>query len=143
MPEVPINYLAVLVGAISNMVIGALWWGPIFGKFWTKEMGWTKETMDAMKAKGGMAKSYALMFVGALVMSFVLAHALVFASQFLEIDGVQAGLMAGFFNWLGFIAPVTLGSVLWEGKSWKLWVLNNAYSLLSLCVMGVILAMWQ
>lgn len=41
-----------------------------------------------------------------------------------------------------FIAPVTLGVVLWEGKPWKLWVLNNGYQLLSLLVMGVILAIW-
>lgn len=49
--------------------------------------------------------------------------------------------MAGFWNWLGFIAPVTLGVVLWEGKPWKLWVLHNAYYLLALLVMGVILGL--
>ena len=51
--------------------------------------------------------------------------------------------VVGFWNWLGFVAPVTLGSVLWEGKSPKLWVLNNGYYLVSLIVMGVILALWQ
>lgn len=34
------------------------------------------------------------------------------------------------------------GVVLWEGKSWKLWFLNNAYHLVVLTVMGVILALW-
>lgn len=51
--------------------------------------------------------------------------------------------MVGFWNWLGFVAPVTLGGVLWEGKPWKLWGLNNGYQLLSLLVMGVILALWR
>ncbi len=83
------------------------------------------------------------MFVGSLLMAFVLAHALIFASNYLKIFDVSAGLTGAFWKWLGFIAPVTLGSVLWEGKSWKLWFLNNGYYLLSLIVMGVILAVWR
>ena len=81
-------------------------------------------------------------FVGMLVMSWVLAHALIFASAYLQTHGVIAGLMCGFFNWLGFVAPVKLGSVLYEKKSWTLYALNNAFWLVSLLVMGVILALW-
>jgi len=139
---VPVNYFAVLVSAISSMVIGFLWYGPIFGKIWASLQGWTSQMMDEQKAKGGMGKSYALMFIGSLLMSFVLSHAIVFASTYLKVAGVSAGLTAGFWNWLGFIAPVTLGSVLWEGKSWKLWILNNGYYLVTLLVMGTILAVW-
>jgi hypothetical protein len=142
MPQVPINYLAVLVAAIASMVVGFLWYGPLFGKLWMKLSGKTKESMDEAKKKG-MTKAYVLMFVGSLVMAYVLANALVFASSYLQVSGVSAGLMSGFFNWLGFIAPVTLGMVLWEGKSWKLWVLHNGHELISLCIMGVILALWK
>ena len=138
---VPINYLAVVACAIASMVLGFLWYGPVVGKQWMALMKITPEQMAAGKDKG-MSKSYALMFIGSLVMAYVLAHALVFAATYLKASGVSAGLTAGFWNWLGFIAPVTLGSVLWEGKSWKLWVLNNAYQLLNLLVMGVILAVW-
>lgn len=140
--EVPINYLAVGGAAVASMVIGFLWYGPIFGKKWIALMGFTQEQISAAKKKG-MAKQYALMFVGSLAMAYVLAHALVFASAYLKTSGVSAGLMTGFWNWLGFVAPVTLGSVLWEGKSPKLWVLNNGYYLVSLLAMGVILALWQ
>ena len=139
MQAVPLNYLAIVIAAIASMVLGFLWYGPIFGKQWMKEMGFSKEKMDQSK-KAGMTKSYALMAVGSLVMSFVLANALVFASTYLKASGVFAGLMVGFWNWLGFVAPVTLGSVLWEGKSWKLWFLNNGYYLVTLSVMGAILA---
>ncbi|MDO8510396.1 MAG: DUF1761 domain-containing protein [bacterium] len=76
-------------------------------------------------------------------MSYVLWHALVFASSFTATTGMAAGFMVGVWNWLGFIAPVTLGSVLWEGRSWKLWFLNNAYYLVTLVVMGIILALWM
>lgn len=135
------NYLAIFAAAISSMVIGSLWYGPVFGKPWMKLMGWKKENMKGIK-QAEMMKMYGLQFVGSLVMAFVLAHALVFAASYLGESGVSAGLQTGFWNWIGFIAPVTLGSVLWEGKSWKLWILNNAYYLVVLCSMGVILSLW-
>lgn len=142
MPQVDINYLAVLVAAIMSMAIGSFWYSPKgFGKQWMALSGITPDKIEAAKAKG-MQKTYAIAFVGSLVMSYVLAHALVFASAYLQVSGMAAGLMAGFWNWLGFIAPVTLGSVLWEGKPWKLYVLNNAYYIVSLLVMGAILAVW-
>lgn len=138
---VSVNYLAILAAAIFSMVIGSAWYGPIFGKPWMKLMGWKKENMKGMKQME-MMKLYGVQFVGSLLMAFVLAHALVFAASYLGEKGILAGLQTGFWNWIGFIAPVTLGSVLWEGKSWKLWVLNNAYYLVVLCSMGVILALW-
>lgn len=139
---VPINYVAVLVSAVSSMVLGALWYGPLFGKKWIAMMGWTDEQINSAKSKG-MGKQYSIMFVGSLVMAYVLAHATVFASSYLNTSGVSAGLMSGLWNWMGFIAPVTVSSVLWEGKSWKLWCLNNGYNLTSLLIMGIILACWM
>ena len=139
---VPINYFAVLVSAVASMVLGSLWYGPLFGKKWIALMGMTDEMMTQAKARG-MGKAYSLMFAGSLLMAYVLAHALVFASEYTMTFGVAAGLMVGLWNWLGFIAPVTLGSVLWEGKSWKLWCLNNSYYLISLMLMGVILSVWM
>lgn len=142
MPEVPVNYLAVLACAIISMVIGSVWYGPFFGKQWMALSGMSMDKVNAGKAKG-MGKAYALMFVGSLVMAFVLSHALIFAAAYLKEEGVSAGLMTGFWNWLGFVAPVTLSTVLWDGKPWKLWVLNNGYHLVTLCIMGVVLALWK
>jgi hypothetical protein len=66
---------------------------------------------------------------------------LVFGSTYQNISGIEAGLSAGFWNWLGFVAPVTLGKVLWEGKPWKLWFLDSGNYLLTLLGMGVILSL--
>lgn len=100
-------------------------------------------TKGGMKGKSDeMVKLYGITFVSSLLMAFVLSHALVFAGAYLGSSGVSAGIQTGFWNWLGFVAPVTVGSVLWEGKPWKLWVLNNSYYLVSLCAMGILLALW-
>jgi len=78
-----------------------------------------------------------------LIMAYVLVHSLIFAQSYLQISGVSAGLMAGFWSWLGFVAPVTTGMVLWEGKSWKLWILTSGYYLVALLVMGLLLSYWM
>ncbi len=137
---VPINYLAVLACAVLSMVIGSLWYGPIFGKPWMKLMGLSKKDINMSSSE--MGKLYGIQLLGSLIMAFVLSHTIVFAMSYLGTSGVSAGLQTGFWNWLGFVAPTTLASVLWEGKSWKLYALNNAYYLVLLCSMGTLLALW-
>lgn len=139
---VQVNYLAILLCTVLSMVLGSLWYGPIFGKPWMKLMGMKKESMKGITGSE-MAKLYGIQTIGSIIMAFVMAHSLVFASVYQNISGVSAGLQAGFWNWLGFVAPVTLTTVLWEGKSWKLWILNNGYFLVLLSMFGVILSVWK
>jgi hypothetical protein len=141
MEAVPVNYAAVLVCAVVSMGIGYLWYGPFFGKPWMKEMGFKKESMDAAMKKG-MGKTYGMMFAGSILMAWVLAHALIFSAAYMGLTGVSSGLITGFFNWLGFVVPVSLGSVLWDGKSWKLYGINTGYYLVTLLAMSTILAVW-
>lgn len=84
-----------------------------------------------------------LVFIGSLVLSFVLFHSIVFGNAFFKIGGIHGGLMGVFFCWLGYIAPVTLCTKIYEKKPWGLWVLDNAFWLISLLVMGVILSSWM
>jgi hypothetical protein len=58
--------LAVVVAAIVSMVIGGLWYGPLFGKMWVELSGMTEEKVATAKAKG-MWKSYLIMFIGSLI----------------------------------------------------------------------------
>jgi hypothetical protein len=139
---VPINYWAVLLNVVIAMGLGFLWYGPLFGKKWIASMGWTEAQVQE-KMKQGMGKSYALMALGALIMSFVLSHSLIFAATYLSVSGIPAGLETGFWNWIGFVAPVLVGGVLWEGKKWMWYVINAGYYLVLLCLMGIILALWK
>lgn len=134
---VPINYLAVVAAAVASFVLGFLWYGPIFGKQWMVLSG-----INPDKPQKGMMKMMVMSFIGSFLMSYAFAHSLVFANTYLNASGIFAALMGAFWTWLGFIAPVTLSSVLWEGKPWKLWILNNAFYLVSLSVMGTILVFW-
>ena len=77
-------------------------------------------------------------FISMLVMAYVLAHVVAFAQAATFADA----LMAGFWTWLGFIATVLLGTVLWEGKPVKLYLINVSHYLVVLLVMASILVMW-
>ena len=137
MAIIEINYWAVLVVAILANVIGALWYSPLlFGKQWMKLSGITPKQTPKMKQKANV--SYAINVVASLVMAYVLAHYVDFA----EAVTIAGGLQAGFWAWLGFIAPVQLGKVLWENQPFKLYLLNTGYYFVSLLVMGAILAVW-
>ena len=139
--NVPVQYWAILLAAIVNMVLGALWFGPLFGKSWAKHGGMGQHEMEKAKEKG-MTKNYALMFGGSLLMAYVLAQTLIFANAYLNTSGLSSGLMIGFMSWVGFIVPVTIGVVLWNGKSWMYWLITYAYNLVGLLLMGAILALW-
>src|SRR6185312_5183259 len=50
--------------------------------------------------------------VASFIMSFVLLHAVHYAGAVT----LGTGAAVGFFNWLGFLATVTLGLTLYEGR---------------------------
>lgn len=132
------NFLAVMVAGIAATVVGFLWYGPLFGKPWSKMMGFTPEKMDEAKKKG-MGKAYAVNFIGALVMAYVLDRSI--AERFITSAG--AAVTLAFWIWIGFIAFVMYGAVVWEGRPVKLFLINSLYYLVSLSVMGIILAFWR
>jgi hypothetical protein len=143
MPEV--NYLAIFVCGIVSLIFGSLWYGPLFGKMWQEMTGW--HHLDAAKReamKKGTMKSVLLALVASLVMAYILSHVITFASTYSkEAVSLGTGLQTAFWMWFGFVAPITVGGVLWEGKPWKLWIFNNAYHLIQFLIFGAILASWN
>lgn len=140
---VPVNYLAVLAAGIVSIIVGSLWYGPLFGKEWMKLTGMKPPAKMDDKMKRMMMQSYGLTTLASLVMAYVLSHTLVFASAYMNTAGIMAGLSTGFWMWLGFVVPVSLNDVLWGSKPWKLWYINVGYHLVTLLLMGATLAIWR
>ena len=136
LPAFDVNYIAVLVATIVSFGFGFLWYGPLFGKTWMKMMGFTEKSMKGMKTS--MGKAMAFGFIGLLVTSFVLSMFV----DFLQAVTVMDALVVGFLIWLGFFVTTMAGSVLWEGKSWKLYGFNIAYHLINLWIITIILTLW-
>lgn len=135
MPEVSINYIAVLAAAIVNMLVGYIWYMPkVFGNAWMQLVGMTEE-----KAKQGSAKALSGMFVVALISNYVLAHFVDYAQASTFVEGMQVG----FWAWLGFVGAVTFTMVAFDRRPFKWFLITNGYQLLILVVNGGLLAVWK
>jgi len=122
------------------MVLGFLWYGPIFGKTWAKMMGF--DAMDKNKKKEMQKKAgpaYGIMFLTSLLTAYILVHFTGYAMAKTWIDGVVTGLWA----WLGFVLPATLSTALFGGKNIKVWAIESGYYLVSLLMFGAILVAWM
>lgn len=130
-----VNWFAVIVAALSNFVIGGLWYSPfIFGKPWMKENNFTDEDFK----KGSMGKIFGLTFLFSLVMAFNLAMFLNDASTTITW-GAAAGFLAGF----GWVAMSLFIIGQFERKSTKHMLIHGGYVTLSFIVMGLIIAIWR
>jgi len=135
MPEVSINLLAVLLAAVLNMVLGALWYSPVlFAKPWIASIGKTED--EIKKSSPGFI--YAINTIGNLVLAYVLAHFIDYAQATTVVQGAQAG----FWVWLGFLVPVLLTVYMFEMRSIKLYFIFISYQLIALVLEGIILAIW-
>jgi len=141
--DVVINYWAVLSASVAAIVLAALWYGPFFGKQWMRIIGITMPGEMTTAIKRSMIRSYAIQGVTTLVMAFVMAHVLFFITELFDVEGVIGGVTAAIWIWLGFVVPVTIGSVLWENRPWRYWFITAGYYLVTLSLMGVIFAVWQ
>ncbi len=124
-----VNYFAVLAAAIVAMVLGFVWYGPLFGKKWAKYVGVSeKEMMKGMPmaAVGG--------FVTVLISSFVLAH---------FVSGLALGgsLFVSVLFWLAFMLPKAAGVVLWQGKSVELFLIDASHDLVGLLLMSAVIVL--
>ena len=132
----PVNWLAVIVAALSTFLIGGLWYSPaLFGKAWMKENGLTEEGMK----KSNMAKIFGTAFILGLIASINLA-------MFLGPDPNMDASMGAFYGFLagfGWVATFVGTHYLFERKSLKLFLINAGYSVVSLTVMGVIIGAWK
>jgi hypothetical protein len=140
--ELKINIIAVLVAVAVNFVIGFIWYTPLFGKIWGKEMGYDPNIKPDGKT---MAKGMTLMVIGNLLFAWVFACALAgwqFIPGIKEMAPFRIAIHSAVMLWLGFYLPGHLGAIIWEKKSWKLFGINTGYNLVSLLVVAFILTYW-
>lgn len=131
-----INYPAVIVSAVAKFALGALWYSPVlFSSQWMELTGVTEE----MAAQSNMAVIFGGSFVLYLLQGYVLAHFV----HYTNATNAKGGAQTGFWIWLGFVATLLMQGSLYEHRSMTLWAINGGYELVSLILMGVILAVWK
>ena len=132
--DAQLNIWAVLVAALSTFLIGGLWYSPaVFGKAWMKENGFTEESLK----NSNLVKIFGLAFLLALVAAINLA--MYMGPENRPEMGAMWGFLAGF----GWVATFVGTHYLFERRSFRLFLINAGYSIVSLTIMGVILAAWK
>ena len=127
-----LNWLAVVVAAVSAFLIGGIWYGPLFKHAWCREAG---IDMDAKPRHP--AQVFGVAFVAALLAAIAFAWWLGPAPP-LEF-AVRHGVLAG----LG-IAAMSFGiNYAFAGRSLKLWLIDGGYHTLQFAVYGIILGLWH
>lgn len=130
-----INHLAVAVAAISNLVLGGLWYSPLlFYKVWKSENGLTDDQMKNQNP--------AKVFVIALVLAFMMSYNMAF---FLGDAGTDLiwGTTAGFLTGFGWAAAIFTVVALFEMKSWRYILINSGFIILYFTLIGLILGAWR
>lgn len=131
---VGINYLAVIVAALSGFAVGAVWYGPLFGKQWMLVSG-VQNDQPRMNVPGMYGLTFVLSLVAAVVLALVI-HGL-------HATGVVGGARTGFLLWLGFILTVRVTEALFNRTHMRLVMIDTGYRLVWIVVMGIILAVWH
>jgi hypothetical protein len=126
-----VHYLAVLIATVIQWLLGALWYGYVFKERWKVLVGITND-QKPQSAWFGMATA----FIANLILTFVLAHIIMWAGGTAFPDGVWMGALC----WLGFMAPPMFTQHIFERRPAKLFAINAAYWLLAMMLGGGVLA---
>lgn len=156
-----LNFLYLTLAALVPLVIGFIWYGPLFGNAWMKEMGFTKESLEG--------KNMTLTFILCFVFSFILAFFLLPATihqmgvystlagepGFAESTGTaytyfqefianygdrfrtfKHGALHGTLTGVFLVLPILAIIAMFERKSVKYVAINTGYWIVTLAIMG-------
>src|SRR5262245_15961486 len=111
MPQVQINYLAVIVAAVISFAIGGLWYSPfLFAKQWVNAHGFTEEKVKEMQK--GAGKAYGI----SILCQLLIALAIAVLVGYLDLKRYPQGLKLGFLVWAGFAFPLGLMATMFTDK---------------------------
>lgn len=126
-----VNWLAVVAAALSSFPLGFLWYGPLFGKAWQREVGLSDEQLKS----GNMG----LIFGGAFVLALIQSAAF---AMFLGAEPLPNAALYGLIAGLCWVAAAIGVQNLFERKSWKLTAINGGYNAIAFTLIGAIIGAW-
>jgi hypothetical protein len=105
-----------LLIAVLQMVLGMIWYGPLFGKLWMRIMEVEDKTMDEIKQmQKAMLPFYILQFFLSCVVAF---------ATFAFFASLPYASSVTVMSWivLGLIIPTQISSVIWGSTKQKFWL---------------------
>lgn len=135
-----VNLITIGASAILAMALGAVWYGPLFGKHWMKIIGISaadKQAREKMQKEAGPL--YAIQFLLVLFQVYVLAH---YVKGWSEVSGIENAL----WIWAAFVMPTIAAASMWTNDSrkvvWHRFLIQAGYHLVLFVAFGYILDVW-
>lgn len=158
-----INFLALLLAALSSLVVGFIWYNPkVFGGIWMRETGITQEDGKGKNMIAIFAMSIFYAFLISFLLQMLVIHqfgafgmiggdekkALPSYAAFMADYGTvfrtfKHGALHGFMTGLFLALPVIGTNALYEGRSWKYVLVTGGYWVVTCMIMGGIICAMQ
>lgn len=162
------NILFIAIAALVPLVIGFVWYGPLFGNAWMNEMGFTKESMEGRN----MLLIFVLCFVFSFLLAFILqtlvihqwglysslmgepgfaegaaGEATTYFNNYIEVYGdrfrtFKHGALHGAILGVFLVLPILSIIAMFEKKTVKYVALNAGYWVVTLAIMAGIVCQW-
>lgn len=134
-----IKYPAVIVATLVHFILGGLWYSPVlFGNKFLQLINWSPQKLQQMENESH-ARELVIAFVMSLILVYILAHFV----QYTKATNVMGGIQTAFWLWLGFVVTTHVPTVIFEGRSFGLFLINVAYQFVGCALAGMILAIWR
>lgn len=161
------NFLTYALAALVPLVMGFIWYGPLFGNAWMKQMGFTKESLEGANMAVIFILSYIFSFMVAFFLLPMVVHQMgVYATLagepgFAESTGkaytyfqdfmgtygdlhrtFKHGALHGALVGIFIVLPILAIQAMFERKTAKYIAINAGYWIVCLAIMGGIVCQW-
>ena len=130
------NFWPLLFSAISNMLIGALWYSPIlFGNLWMKFAEITVEDIKKIDSRQSMLLGIIPSTLSVIFLYLVLMIA--------NVNSIWGALVIGTIASVGFGGTSLLNNVIFEKRPIKLLLMNVGYSFVAWNIAAILITVWK
>lgn len=156
-----LNFYIFFLTALIPMVVGFVWYGPLFGKAWMNQMGFTEESLKDTNMVVTLIICYIMSLILSVFLQFVVIHQMGTFQTLMNEPGFQEqtgeayeyfkefvvnygdrfrtfhhGAIHGAMAGVMFSLPILAIIARFEKRSFKYVAINSSYWIVTLALMG-------
>ena len=118
----------VALGVVINILVGFLWYGPLFGDRWMRA---AKLTQEDLKMGPGL-------WIDSIVSSIISSYGIGIALNAVDPASLGGALLTALVLWLAFTASPAHNHLMFEGKPTSLFMINASHDLAVFLIMALL-----
>jgi hypothetical protein len=130
-----LNYLAIIVSSVIYFILGAVWFGPLFGKLWLKLTGLSLTEEDK--------KSAPFMFAKTFILDFIITFSVAILVNLIQPITILSALKISLLIGVGFVVAPFFGNFMYAKRSIKLFFIEAGYHVFCITISAIILTIWN